>query len=179
MADFADLRTPRLTLRRLRPSDVPELCRYRSLPKVARYQSWETFSLEDAERLVAAQADVVAETPGTWLQLAIVAGGVIGDCGLHFLDGQQVELGITLDPEYQGRGYAAEALRAVLAYLFGTLGRHRATASTDAENCAAAALFERLGFRREGHFRKNVWFKGCWGDEFLFAMLREEWLARE
>jgi RimJ/RimL family protein N-acetyltransferase len=29
--------------------------------------------------------------------------------------------------------------------------------------------------RREGHFRKNVWFKGAWGDEYLYALLDEEW----
>jgi RimJ/RimL family protein N-acetyltransferase len=178
MADFGELRTPRLSLRRLRPADAPALCRYRSLPQVARYQSWETFNLEDAERLVATQANVLPDTPGIWLQLAILAGDVIGDCGLHFLDGRQVELGITLDPASQGHGYAAEALSAVLDYLFGTLGKHRVTATTDAENRAAVALFQRLGFRREGHFLKNVWFKGRWGDEFLFALLGEEWRKR-
>lgn len=70
--------------------------------------------------------------PGTWLQLAIVAGGVIGDCGLHFLDDRRVELGITLDPANQRKGYAVEALRAVLEYLLGTLRKHRVVATTDA-----------------------------------------------
>ena len=103
---------------------------------------------------------------------------MVGDCGLHFLDDRQVELGITLDPAHQGKGYAAEALRAVLDHLFGTLGKHRVVATTDAENAAAAALFARLGFRREAHHVKNVWFKGRWGDEFVFAMLAEEWARR-
>ena len=65
----------------------------------------------------------------------------------------------------------------MLDHLLGALGKHRVTATTDAENAAAAALFGRLGFR-EGHFRQNVWFKGRWGDEFLFAILNEEWLKR-
>lgn len=178
MGNFNELRTTRLVIRRLHPADAPELCRYRSLPEVARYQSWQTFSLDDAEELLAVQASVVPDTPGTWLQLAIIAGGVIGDCGLHFLDERQVELGITLDTAHQRRGYTAEALRALLDYLFGTLGKHRVTATTDAENAAAAALFARLGFRREGHFRQNIWFKGRWGDEYLFALLNEDWRKR-
>lgn len=175
MADVPELRTARLVLRRLVPADAVPLSRYRSLPEVARYQSWDAFTPEDAERLIADQRTVVPGTPGTWLQLAIVTESVIGDCGLHFLDDRQVEVGITLDPTKQGKGYAAEALRGVLDYLFGPLGKHRVTATTDAENRAAVALFERLGFRREGHYRKNVWFKGNWGDEFLFAILAEEW----
>jgi RimJ/RimL family protein N-acetyltransferase len=172
------LRTRRLVLRGLIPSDAHAIRRYRSLPEVARYQSWETFTTKDAEDLVAEQAGIAPDTPGTWLQLAIVSEEVIGDCGMHFLDSEQVEVGITLDPAHQGKGYAAEGMRCVLDYLFGALGKHRVVATTDAENAAAAALFERIGFRREAHFKKNVWFKGRWGDEFLFAMLAEEWARK-
>ena len=173
--DFPGLRTARLQLRRLILSDVPAISRYRSLPEVARYQSWDTFTTEDGERLVADQTSVAPDTPGTWFQLAIEAEEVIGDCGLHFLDNEQVEVGITLDPAHQGLGYAAEGLQAALDYLFGTLAKHRVVATTDAENAPAAALFARLGFRREAHYVKNVWFKGRWGDELLFAMLADEW----
>jgi RimJ/RimL family protein N-acetyltransferase len=177
---FTELRTRRLILRPLRPSDALAICRYRSLPEVARFQSWEAFGHTDAERLVAGQQGLAPDKPGTWFQLAIVAtegGEVFGDCGLHFRadDPRQVEVGITLDPACQGQGYAAETLTAVLDYLFHDLGKHRVTATTDAENRPAAALLERLGFRREGHFRQNVWFKGRWGDEFLFALLGAEW----
>jgi RimJ/RimL family protein N-acetyltransferase len=34
---------------------------------------------------------------------------------------------------------------------------------------------ERLGMRREAHFRQNEMFKGWWGDELVYAVLREEW----
>ena len=179
-ADFTGLRTPRLVLRRLRPGDARAVCAYRALPEVARYQSWETFSPADAEALIAAQTAVVPDTPGTWLQLAITlaaSGELIGDCGLHFRadDPRQAEFGITLSPSHQGRCFATEALRRVLDYLFGELGKHRVTAVTDAENTAAAALFLRLGFRREAHHVEHIWFKGTWGSEFVFALLRREW----
>jgi RimJ/RimL family protein N-acetyltransferase len=52
---------------------------------------------------------------------------------------------------------------------------HRVIAITDCENAASVALLERLGLRREGHFLQNVWFKGTWGDEYLYAILHEEW----
>lgn len=174
-----ELHTERLTLRRLHEDDAPALVAYRARPEVARFQSWDTFTLEDAARLIAGQLVLAPDTPGTWLQLAIVetaSGQLIGDCGLHFRadDPRQAELGITLAPSHQGRGLAAEALRGVLGYLFETLNKHRVSAVTDAENGAAAALFRRLGFRQEGHFVEHVWFKGAWGSEFLFALLQRE-----
>ena len=177
------LRTPRLTLRRLRREDAAALCSYRSLPEVAKHQSWESFGPEDAAKLIEAQFAAQPNLPGTWLQLAIVVsdtGEMVGDCGLHCLRAEpaQMELGITLSPAHQGRGYAAEAVGAMVDYAFGVLGKHRVTAVTEAENHAAAAVLERLGFRREAHFVEHVWFKGKWASDFVFAMLRREWEER-
>jgi RimJ/RimL family protein N-acetyltransferase len=126
---------------------------------------------------------VVPDTPGTWLQLALVLSeseSVIGDCGIHFRadDSRQVELGITLATEHQRQGLAAEALGCVLEYVFGSLSKHRASAVTEAENHAAARLFRRLEFRQEAHVVENVWFKGAWGSELVFALLRREWECR-
>jgi RimJ/RimL family protein N-acetyltransferase len=185
MADnaFTELRSPRLILRRLQRADLPALCEYRSLPEVARYQSWESFGPDEAARLIDGQSGLEPNVPGTWFQLAIVAaaaGVLVGDCGLHCRqdDSRQMEIGITLALAHQGRGYATETLGLVLDYLFVRLDKHRVTAITDADNEAAAALLRRLGFRREGHFIENVWFKGKWGSEFSFALLQREWEQR-
>ena len=98
-----ELLSPRLRLRRLRPDDAAAICAYRSLPDVARFQSWESFTPDDAARLIADQDRTAPNTPGTWLQLALTTvedGTIIGDCGIHFLTGdeRQVELGVTLSP---------------------------------------------------------------------------------
>lgn len=177
---FSELTSARLRLRRLQTSDAQALCAYRSLPEVARFQSWDTFGSEDAARLISEQASLRAGTPGTWFQLALVnsaSDSLIGDCGLHFLanDTHQVEVGITLAPAHQSRGFATEALRCVLDYFLSVAGSHRVFAITDVENQAAASLFRRLGFREEGRFVENVWFKGKYGSEFLFALLAREW----
>jgi RimJ/RimL family protein N-acetyltransferase len=66
----------------------------------------------------------------------------------------------------------------VLDYAFEKLNLHRVIAITDCENERSIALLERLNMRREGHFIENIWFKGRWGSEYLYAVLREEWLAR-
>lgn len=171
-------------LRRLESGDVAAISGYRSLPEVARYQSWESYGPDDAARLIEAQCEMEPGIPGTWLQLAIVektTKAVVGDCGLHCRkdDPRQMELGVTLAPSHQGRGYATEALGCVIDFVFGTLGKHRISATTDAENNSAAALFRRLGFRQEAHFIEHLWFKGHWGSEFVFGLLRREWESRQ
>ena len=128
------------------------------------------------------QREAEPGVPGTWFQVAIIetaTGAMIGDCGLHCLSAGQTELGITLAPIHQGRGYATEALGAVIACLFGPLGMHRVSAITDAENYASAALFRRLGFRQETHFIDHVWCWESWGSEYGFALSREEWELRK
>jgi RimJ/RimL family protein N-acetyltransferase len=175
-----ELQTSRLLLRRLCTADAPPIYDYRSLPEVARYQSWSSYRLQDAESLIAQQASVEMNTAGSWLQLAIVectTGSIAGDCGIHFLadSPEQVELGITLGTSHQGRGVAFEALNCVLDYLFGQLSKHRVTAVVDPENRPAAELFKRLGFRQEAHQVENIWFKGAWGSELTFALLSREW----
>src|SRR5205807_8892992 len=92
---------------------------------------------------------------------------------------RQAEIGYTLSRPYQGRGIASEAISRLLEYAFVTLDLHRVIAITDCENTASIALLERLGLRREGHFLQNVWFKGKWGDEYLYAILKEEWLRKQ
>ncbi|MCF7761857.1 MAG: GNAT family N-acetyltransferase, partial [Cephaloticoccus sp.] len=136
---FKPLTTPRLRLRRLHPEDVDALCAYRNLPEVARYQSWETFTPTDARRLIADTSKNEPGVPGTWTQLGIIesaSGNLIGDCGLHTMpeDKRLLELGITLAPEAQGKGYAKEALQAVIDHCFNSLDAHRLSVLTDADN---------------------------------------------
>jgi RimJ/RimL family protein N-acetyltransferase len=60
---------------------------------------------------------------------------LIGDCGIHILgDPRLAEIGITVAPRFQCRGYATEALRAIVGYLFGKLRKDRISASIDPRN---------------------------------------------
>ncbi|HEX8831713.1 MAG TPA: GNAT family N-acetyltransferase, partial [Longimicrobium sp.] len=169
------LETERLRLRRLERRDLATLLAYRNDPDIARYQGWgDAFSAEQAEAMLEAQAELEPGTPGAWFRWMVeekATGAVVGDVAMCVVpkDARQAELGFTVAREHQGRGFAAEAVRAVLGWAFGERALHRVVAVTDARNSAAAALLRRIGFRREAHFIQNVWYKGAWGDEFLFA----------
>jgi len=179
----SSLPTQRLLLRRLQRADAHALCAYRSLPEVAQYQSWETYGPDDASRLLDDQQDRDIGIPGTWLQVGIVearTGHLIGDCGLHCLvdEPRQFEVGVTLSPSRQGQGYATEALECLIHFLFTELSARRISATTDALNGPAAALFRRLGFRQEAHHIEHRAYKGTWTSELEFALLAREWEMR-
>jgi RimJ/RimL family protein N-acetyltransferase len=180
---FEPLVTERLTLRPLRVGDAEAMFRYRSDSEVALFQGWDPGTLDEVEAFVGSMAVVRPNTPGTWFQLAICrteTDELIGDIGMHFPEGRdhEAEFGITLAPEAQGAGFATEALSAVLDYLFGSLEKHRVFGSADPGNEASLRLMERVGMRREAHFRESLWFKGAWVDDVICAILDREWRER-
>jgi RimJ/RimL family protein N-acetyltransferase len=183
MADFTTLETTRLRLRHFTDTDLLAFMAYCNDPVVARYQSWEDISEKDARAFILEQKEIQPGVPGQGFQIAIElkeTGVLIGDCYfiINELDDRQAEIGFTLSRAYQGRGFATEAVLSFLNHAFLTFDLHRVIAITDCENAAATALLERLGMRREGHFLQNIWFKGKWGDEYLYAILKEEWLRK-
>jgi RimJ/RimL family protein N-acetyltransferase len=174
--------TDRLILRRFRASDAPVLAAYRSDPEVARYQSWDApFPLDRAEAAVRGFAAASPSEPG-WFQYAIeltAEAALIGDVAVRLHDNRlQGEIGFTLATAYQKRGYATEAVSAVLDRLFRVQGLHRVMGECDARNTRSAALMERLGFTREGLLRQQTFLKGEWTDDLLYGLLAPEWLAR-
>lgn len=177
---FTELSGRRVVLRRFRPEDVAEFVAYRSRAEVARYQGWDApYPLEEGERFIAQIMTAHPDTPGEWFQFAVVlraTGQLVGDCAVmpRADDPSQCEIGFTIAPRYQGRGYATEAVRLLVGYLFAR-GKHRVTACCDARNTASAAVLERLAMRREGHLRQNTWAKGEWTDDLLYALLHDEW----
>lgn len=177
------LETPRLRLRRFCDADLPRFMAYRNDPDIARYQSWDSISHPEAQALIQEQRTIPPGVPGVGMQIAIESketGLLAGDCYFCIAanDPKQAEIGYTLAADAQGHGLATEAVEAWLTYAFRAYHLHRVTALLDVENHRSAALLERLGFRREGHFLQSGWFKGKWCDEYLYAILREEWLTR-
>jgi RimJ/RimL family protein N-acetyltransferase len=145
-----NLKTERLTIRPLVPSDAESLFSYRSLAEASRFQSFRPETIEDAMNfisLLAAEPGI----PASWYQMAVVLNESerhIGDIGIHFLENpDEVELGCTIAPELWGKGYATESLKAIIAYVFGSLKKKKVIADISQENTRSCRLFEHLGFQ--------------------------------
>lgn len=77
----------------------------------------------------------------------------------------------------RGRGYGADALALILRFAFDELNLHRVQLSVFSYNQPAIALYEKLGFIREGAYREHLRRDGAWYDMYLYGMLRHEWEA--
>ncbi|GLY20829.1 GNAT family protein [Micromonospora sp. NBRC 101691] len=173
--------TARLLLRPFTLADLDDVWAYQRRPEVARFMSWSARDREQSRRSL---EQIIREdglrVEGDCLALAVVlrdTGRVVGHVELVWRSRahRRGELGYVLDPRHQGHGYATEAATEMLRYGFEEFGLHRIVARCNTRNTASARLMERLGMRREAHFRECAFGKGEWRDEYVYALLRTEW----
>lgn len=104
----------------------------------------------------------------------------IGLINLRGIDGgnqhhRRTNIGITLFPEFQGKGYGSEAIRWALRYAFHHANLHRVGIGSVEFNQGALRLYEKLGFKHEGRSREAIWHDGRFWDLVEMGMLESEW----
>lgn len=177
------VRTDRLVLRRATAADIDAMWAFRQLPEVGMWIGGAPDTLEGhrarlrrmAPSLVAVVlpgaeerviGDLMIKVEDAWAQAEVVAAA----------RNVQAEIGWSLDPRFQGHGYATEAVRAAIDLCFGPLGLRRVVANCFAANEPSWRLMERLGMRREAHtIRDSLHRSGEWMDGFTYALLADEW----
>ena len=102
---------------------------------------------------------------------------IIGEIGCYRAKncGQErtLEIGFGLAPEYQHKGYATEALQAVLAYHFAHFDIDRIQALTAPDNRSAIALLKRVGMKYEGLLRRAYCIGNTSRDSCIYAVTRQ------
>jgi RimJ/RimL family protein N-acetyltransferase len=174
--------TSRLTLRPFTRGDVDAVFDYRSREEVALYLFDAPLSRDECALAIQQRISQTSRTEeGDKIVLAVElteTGALIGEVSLIWrsFEARQGEIGWIFHPDYHGRGYATEAARALFDLGFKGADLHRIFARCDARNDSSWRLMERLGMRREAHFREHALFKGGWDEEMVYAILRREWL---
>ena len=165
-ADFEPILTERLLLRRSRPEDAEAISAYRSDPDVHRYQGWERTDPQGVRAEIEEMIGRAPGEPGGWIQLSVEereSGRLVGDVGLNPAEGEPgvIKVGYTMSPSFQGRGYATEAVGALIGYAFDTLGADIVRAYASAENVASIRVAEKVGMqlmeRTERRHGDDVW----------------------
>ena len=175
------VRTARLLLRPFSAEDRDGLYAFHSDPEAVRYVPYPPRTREQvAEVLTRKMVNTDLRGDGDLLELAVVRDddrSLIGDVllALRSVEHQTLEVGYIFAPAAGGRGYATEAVRALVDLAFGPIGARRIIARVDSRNRPSSALLERLGFRLEAHLVENEWFKGELTSELGYALLSREW----
>jgi RimJ/RimL family protein N-acetyltransferase len=147
------LATARLRLRPAGPGDVDALHALWTDAQVRRFL-WDDVVIDRATaaaRVSDSAASFARAGFGLWMLEPPSVGAALGVAGFVVLEAEVgPELVYAVHPAHQGRGYATEASRALLAYAFATLGLERVPGRTDTPNRASARVLERLGMRFEG-----------------------------
>jgi aminoglycoside 6'-N-acetyltransferase len=164
---FEALATERLLLRRSVPEDAETISAYRSDPSVHVHQGWDRTDVEGVRAEVREMAGRAPGEPGGWIQFSVLERGtgcLVGDVGISRADGEPgvLKVGYTVAPASQGRGYATEAIGALLGYAFDVLGADVVRAYASTENLASIRVAEKVGMslveRVEHRHGGEVWF---------------------
>ncbi len=179
------IETERLRLRPFNRGDVDAVFAYRKREDVARHLFDGPMTHQTATEVVglrAGQFTLAAEGDKMFLAVDLAdPHAMIGELSLIWRDAvsRQGEIGYIFNPLHHGHGYATEATRVLLGLGFEGLGLHRIYARCAAANTASWHVMERLGMRREAHFREHAFFKGGWDEELVYAILEDEWRAMQ
>ena len=173
------IETQRLVVRPFRPDDWQDLDAYPSLPEIYEFEPGEPIDAGQARAL----ADERSRGCVFWAVELRAERRMIGH--LYFqpvepAELQTYELGYIFNPRYHRHGYATEAARALVGHAFAMLGAHRVVARCNPSNIASWRVLEKTGFVREGHLRRNIFFRRdgegrpIWQDTFEYGRINDE-----
>ncbi len=177
------IETRRLCLRGFREEDWQAVHAYSTDPEVVQYVPGEFPAEEETRAIVRLWMDGQTDEPPRYDFAVTVRPDdfVIGWCCLQISSGDRRvgELMYVLNRNFWKHGYASEAAQAMVDYGFSKLQLHRIYATCRPENTGSWHVLEKLGMRREGLLRENVWIRGSWWDSYLYAIVDDEWKTQK
>ncbi len=136
------IKTRRLVLRVLTPSDAADMARLAGDWDVARmtaripYPYSEELAIEWMQAL----------EPGEHVRAVLLDGKLIGAAGYMPQPDGSAEIGYWIGKAWWGQGYATEAARALVRYCFSSAGYTRLTCAHFVDNTGSARVIRTLGF---------------------------------
>ncbi len=172
-----------IELRPAQPEDAPLLYAWRQEPSVRRFQPLAKSTVEELRAELRRQrAEGLFQGRGEHFQWLVLEDGIpagwitlLVGSWLHGI----AELGYSLTTAAQGRGIMVRALGQLLPTLFFATTLERIEARCAIHNLRSQKVLERLGFQREGHLRGYFVLEGQRVDNYLYALLRADYLAKQ
>lgn len=145
--------TKRLTIRETTINDVDDFYRIYQEPAITRHMDSLYLDIDEEKAYAAEYIKTVYHFYGygIWTVALRETGEVIGRAGISWRDGHRdPEIGFVIAHEHQRKGYAEEALRAILELAKKELEFDMVQALIQPENIASVALCVKLGFAEQG-----------------------------
>jgi len=155
------LKTDRLILRRFRMEDAAACFAFLSDENGAYLDCCKSFKSMDEE--YEKRMELFAHREGQYMVTLRSSGEVIGTVNVFPDESRAVEcmeIGYSIAPAHQRKGYAFEAISALLRLLQDELGLDMVVAGILEENERSIHLLNKLGFQKEGFRHNAVWHEG-------------------
>lgn len=171
--------TPRLLLRPPTRADLPHIQRYAVREPFYRFMDMDVPTPESVNRYLATVIAAWDDPQGKERVFAVEprrTGRIAGLIRIAIKGDSSEEgsVGYSLDPDFQSRGYATEALQEVVRLGFEELGLRRIRATVDSRNERSWKVLERAGFRRTKPLSGHRSIRGFAGDSYLYAIRKGE-----
>jgi [ribosomal protein S5]-alanine N-acetyltransferase len=176
------IKSARLTLTNISMNDLEDLHLLNSEPLVDQYNTLGIpKDLEETKELILNRVACNETIPRTRyiLRVANETQHFIGMAGINFGKPKyfNAEIWYRFHPNFWNKGYATEAVTALLDFGFNELKLHRIEAGVVIENTASIHVLEKTGFLREGQHRKLIPIRGEWKDNFSYAILDTDFFS--
>uniref|UniRef100_UPI00403F475D GNAT family N-acetyltransferase n=1 Tax=Paenibacillus sp. FSL K6-0276 TaxID=2921450 RepID=UPI00403F475D len=170
-----ELHTERLHLRKMKVSDSPSLFKIWSDPEVTKFMNINCFTDENQAKDMIKLLDEFSQDNKA-IRFSIIemdSNEIIGSCGFNFLDYEnaKAEIGYDIAKAFWGRGYASEAICALLDYAFSSLKLNRIEAKVEPENVNSVKVLQKLNFTFEGTLRQSERVDGRFNDLNMYSKL--------
>ncbi|WP_240339673.1 GNAT family N-acetyltransferase [Halobacillus ihumii] len=106
---------------------------------------------------------------------------MIGDLAMLEIDHQNRKAVVRIsifDKNYWGQGYGTESMSLLLEFGFNHLNLHRVGLDVFSYNERAMKSYQKLGFKREGVIRDDLYYDGEYHDSILMGVLKEEFVKQ-
>lgn len=173
---FPVLETQRLTLRKISMNDAADIFAIRRDPNTMKYICRPLIkSVSEAQKLIGDFQEGVRN------QMNIIWGisvknetRLIGTIGFRSIDKHNLraEIGYVLSPDVWGKGYASEAMTAVIKYGFSMMGLHSIEARVNPDNTDSSKVLLKQKFVKEAHFKEDMYFNGEFRDTEVYSLHR-------
>lgn len=173
---FQNLETERLYFRQVNHGDAPEVLALRGNPKTMKFIPRPLVTnLDDAIAHIDMINDKIEKNQGiNWGMVIKGTSKIIGIIGHYRIqpENHRSEIGYMFLPEHHGKGYATEAIKAIVNYGFNDMNLHSIEAVIDPENSASEKTLLKNGFVKEAYILENELFEGKFWDTVIYSLLK-------